>query len=138
MYGYLADLIVAFHVGYVAFVVLGLVAILLGAALRWRWVRNPYFRCVHLAMIVIVALEAALGWVCPLTRWETELRALAGQESAEGSFMGRLLHRLIFLQLPEWAFTPLHIGFALLVLATFWLAPVRWRRPRPGPNEGTP
>jgi hypothetical protein len=36
----IADLITAFHFGYVIIVVLGLLIILLGGALRWRFVKN--------------------------------------------------------------------------------------------------
>jgi hypothetical protein len=130
-YGLLADLVVAFHLAYVCTVVFGFVAILLGAALGWRWVRNRWFRCAHLTMITIVALEALAGFTCPLTTLEDRLRERAGQASAGGTFVGRLLHDLMFPPLPEWAFTILYVCFAALVLATFWLAPVRWR---PGPR----
>jgi hypothetical protein len=130
-YRYLADLIVAVHVGYVGFVVLGQLAIWLGLLLRWAWVRNAWFRCVHLVMMCIVGLEAAFDITCPLTRWEANLRHLAGQESAGDSFLGRMLHNLIFVSLPEAVITGVHISFALLVVATFLLAPPRFRkRPR--------
>jgi hypothetical protein len=121
----LADLIVAIHVGYVGFVVLGQVAIWIGLLLRWHWIRNPWFRWVHLLMITIVGLEAALGLTCPLTRWEATLRNLAGQEVQGDSFLGRLLHNLIFVDLPSPVIAAIHITFALLVLGTFVLAPPR-------------
>ena len=50
----LADLLVVVHAAYVSFVVLGLVAILAGIAFRWKWVRNPWFRWIHITMIGIV------------------------------------------------------------------------------------
>jgi hypothetical protein len=126
-----ADLIVAFHVAYVSFVVLGQLAILLGIVLKWRWVRNLWFRLAHLLAIVIVGLEAVWDIACPLTVWEESLRRLAGQEMTGESFIGRSLHRLIFLDCPPWFFNVLHISFALLVLATFILAPPRWRKQAP-------
>jgi hypothetical protein len=122
-YGILADAIVAVHVAYVGYVVLGQLAIWLGLLLRWRWVRNPYFRWTHLVMMTIVGLEAALNIECPLTRWERSLRELAGEPISGESFVGRLLHDLIFVDWPSWAVNCLHIGFALLVLGTFVLAP---------------
>jgi hypothetical protein len=76
--------------------------------------------------ISIVALEAAWGIACPLTVWENDLRRLAGQEMSEGTFVGRMLDYLIFYDAPVWALNLLHIGFALLVLGTFVLAPPRW------------
>jgi len=126
-YGILADVMVAIHVAYVSYVVLGQLAIWLGLVLCWPWVRNPWFRWSHLIMIAIVGGEAVLGIECPLTRWERELRLLAGQATSGESFMGRLMHNLIFVSWPEWVINSLHVGFALLVLATFVLAPPRRR-----------
>ncbi len=54
----LADLIVVTHAAYVCFVVFGLAAVLVGVVLRWKWVRNPWFRGIHLAAIGIVVAEA--------------------------------------------------------------------------------
>ena len=122
-YGLLADLVVVFHFAYVAYVVVGELVILLGLACGWQWVRNPWFRYSHLLFIGIVASEAACGIDCPLTVWENNLRALAGQPLEEGSFVGRLFHKMLFLQIdPVW-FPRLHISFGLLVLLTFLLAP---------------
>jgi len=126
-YSFLADLVVVVHFTYVAFVLLGQPAILLGVALHWKWVRNPWFRFTHLAAIDIVALQAALGILCPLTVWEDHLRHLAGQPVSEASFIGRWMHTLLFYDLPLWVFTAMYIGFFLLVLVTFALAPPRWR-----------
>jgi hypothetical protein len=127
-YGLLTDLLVAVHVGYFCYIVIGQLLIWLGLALRWQWVRNPWFRWTHLLAITIVATEAAFAWDCPLTVWEGQLRAAAGQEVSGESFVGRLLHALIFLRLPSWAYPIIHIGFAVLVLGTFVLAPPRRRR----------
>jgi hypothetical protein len=130
-YGYLADLIVAVHVGYVSFVVLGQLAIWAGVLLRWPAVRNPWFRWIHLVMMTIVGLEAAFNITCPLTHWEASLRRLAGQEVQGESFLGRLLHNIIFVDLPAPVITGLHVTFALLVIGTFVLAPPRrFRRAR--------
>jgi hypothetical protein len=124
-YGILADLMVAIHVAYVSYVVLGQLAIWLGLALRWRWVRNAWFRWTHLIMMIIVGVEALFDITCPLTRWEENLRRLAGQPTTGESFLGRLLHNLIFVDWPPWVVNGLHIAFALLVLGTFVLAPPR-------------
>ena len=136
-YALVADFIVAIHVAYVSFVVVGQLAIWLGLALRWRWVRSFWFRVSHLTAIAIVGLEAAFGVTCPLTNWENQLRELGGQTVAEGSFIGRLLHNTLFYEgVPEWYFSVGHIAFALLVLATFILAPPRHRRCRIAEQAG--
>jgi hypothetical protein len=130
-YGFLADGVVALHFAYVAFVVGGELVILLGLACRWQWVRNLWFRLTHLLFIGVVAAEAAFGVACPLTVWEVRLRELAGQPVEEGSFLGRLFHNLLFVPVePSWL-PVLHIGFGVLVLLTFLLAPPRRLAARP-------
>jgi hypothetical protein len=122
-YSFLADAIVALHFAYVSFVVFGQLLILVGIALRWRWVRNVWFRVAHLLAIVIVGLEAVCGIDCPLTVWEDALRHRAGQDISQGSFLGRFLHNTIFYDCEPWILNAGHIGFALLVIATFLAAP---------------
>ena len=79
MYGFLADSMVGIHVGIMAFALFGLIAILLGVARGWGWVRNPWFRWIHVGLICVVAVESIFGVTCPLTTWERDLRTLAGQ-----------------------------------------------------------
>lgn len=76
---WLADAILVLHTGIVAFVVLGLVAILLGGWLDWVWVRNLWFRITHITLVGFIAAQAWLGELCPLTVWEQGLRRRAGQ-----------------------------------------------------------
>jgi hypothetical protein len=128
MPAFLADIVVAIHAAFVLFVVGGQAAVLLGALLRWNWVRNLWFRVAHLTAIGFVAFESIIGMACPLTEWEDTLRRGAGQEVSEGTFIGRVLHQLIFYNFAEWVFTSVYIGFALLVLVTLYLVPPR--RPR--------
>ena len=127
-YAFLADALVAFHVGYVGYVVVGQLLILLGLCCRWQWVRNFWFRVTHLAAIVIVALEAAVAWTCPLTTLEYSLREWAGQAPSAESFMGRLFQSVIVHEWPPWVFDLTNIGFGVLVLVTFVLARPRWPR----------
>lgn len=130
IYSLLADAIVVLHGLWVAVVVFGLVIILVGAARGWQWVRNVWFRMIHLAMIGGVVVETLLGLPCPLTVWEAELRRAAGQTVTDGTFVGRLVHNLIFIDthivIPGWAFAVVYSLFGLAVLgAMIWLPP-RW------------
>lgn len=119
----LADFVLAVHFLFVLFVVGGLPAVWVGAALGWGWVRDLRFRAAHLAAILFVAAESLAGIACPLTAWEDLLRQ-AG--TGQGSFMQRWVGRLLYYDLPEWMFTVAYVLFALLVLASFLL--VRPRR----------
>jgi hypothetical protein len=129
-YGILADVVAAFHALYVGFVVLGLVAIWIGYARGWRWVRYPIFRILHLASILFVLAQTVLGIDCPLTTLENTLRLRAGQTPYPGQFIGYWLDRLIFYNFPMWVFTALYFGFSAAVVATLWLVPIEYSRPR--------
>lgn len=131
----LADIIVVLHSCYVAFTVGGEIAILMGGWLRWGWVRNLPFRIVHLASVVLVAVEALARESCPLTVWEYRLRMLAGQR-VEGqiSFIGRLVRSLIFYDFPAWVFLTAYVAFAVAVGLTFvFVAPVRRKQRKQTP-----
>jgi Protein of Unknown function (DUF2784) len=120
-----ADVVVALHAIYILTVVLGFVAILIGAALQWRWVRNFYFRVIHFAMILLVCLEAATGSTCPLTSLESALRLRGNEAGYPHDFVGYWLDRLIFYDAPAWMFLEVYLTFGMLVLLAFWIAPVR-------------
>jgi uncharacterized membrane protein YeaQ/YmgE (transglycosylase-associated protein family) len=128
MYGILADLVVGIHAAYIAFVIFGLLAILAGYVRKWDWIRNRWFRSIHLAMILIVVAEALMGIVCPLTTLENGLRKLDGQLVRDGSFVGRFIHDLVFYDAPAWIFTLAYCIIGAIVIATFILVPPRLRK----------
>lgn len=133
-YGIAADLLVAIHLAYVAYVVLGQLAIVIAAPLKWQWARNPWFRFTHLTAIAVVAYEAVNKLRCPLTVWEEQLRELGGQTfNGSETFMGRVLHDVLFVEnVPEIAFTIGYCGMALLVAQGLIMYPPRWFRGRTG------
>ena len=119
----MADVILVVHFAIVAFIVGGLLLTWIGAAAGWRWVRNPWFRWLHVAAIVFVAAEAILGYACPLTVWEDALR---GGTKAE-SFIGRWVRELLFYRAPEWVFTTIYCAWAAATLLTLRYVPPRKR-----------
>jgi hypothetical protein len=122
-----ADLVTVIHAGYVAFVIIGTVAIVVGCAARWDWVRNFYFRVVHLAMILFVCGEALIGATCPLTVWENTLRVRGGESGYSRDFVGYWLDWLIFYDAPPWVFTAVYLALGALLILAFWLVPVDWQ-----------
>jgi len=117
----IADVLVVVHFAIVAYIVGGLLAVWTGAALGWRWVRDPWFRYSHLAAIGYVAAEALLGIACPLTVWEDLLRGGARPDS----FVGRWVGRLLYYEAPDWMFTSAYVAWGLATLATLRLVPPR-------------
>jgi hypothetical protein len=120
---FLADLILVTHALFVAFVVLGLIAILLERQLRWGWLRNRRFRLIHLLAIIIVIAEAWLGLACPLTEWENRARVAAGESAYATSFIQHWLHELLFYEFEPWVFTVAYTAFGILVLVAWLLVP---------------
>lgn len=128
-YARLADGLVIAHLAFVAFVVLGQVAILVGIALRKPWARNLSFRCIHLACIGVVAAEGMLDIECPITVWERNLRLTAGEEVDNAPFIPRIANRILFYPgIPHSYFEWGHIGFGGVVLITFIFWPPRFRQ----------
>ncbi len=121
-----ADAILIIHVLFVAFVIIGLLLILLGKARGWFWVCNPWFRLVHLVAIGVVTVTSWFGVMCPLTKWEKALRLHAGEAVYTGSFIPHLLENILYYNAPMWVFTVCYTLFAAIVAAS-WL----WVRPRP-------
>jgi len=117
----IADVLLVVHFGIAAFIVGGLILTWAGAALGWDWVRDPWFRYLHLAAILFVAAEALIGMACPLTVWEDLLRGGARADS----FVGRWVRRLLFYQAPEWVFTAAYAAWAGASVLTLVLVPPR-------------
>ncbi|MCS7239204.1 MAG: DUF2784 domain-containing protein [Thermoguttaceae bacterium] len=124
-YFVLADFILFLHALYVGFVVFGYAAIVVGGLCGWSFVRNPTFRWVHLAAIGVVAVQGALGVLCPLTILEDYLRTLGGDQAETATFIARWLRRLIFVDVPLSTLNLVYVAFAFLVLATMIVLPPR-------------
>ncbi len=121
----LADLVVAAHIGYVAYIIVGLALILIGLGREWRWVRNPWFRLTHLAAILIVVSELFFKATCPLTLLEWKFRSLAGQPLNEAAFFDRLMYHVLSGWLPGSVTNSVYVVAALVISATFVFAPPR-------------
>jgi len=119
----LADAVLILHVALVLFVVGGLLLIVIGNLFRWNWVNWLWFRIAHLATIVVVASEAWLGIVCPLTTLEMWLRSKVSATTYDGGFIEHWLQALLFWEAPAWVFTLAYTLFACAVAAAWWYFP---------------
>ncbi len=122
-----ADIILLLHVLFVAFVLIGLLLILVGKVRAWSWVRNPWFRLIHLAAISVVMVQSWLGLICPLTTLEMALRSQAGDTIYSGSFLSHWLESILYYQVPSWIFVLCYMAFGAAVVASwFWIRPRRF------------
>ena len=121
----LADVVLVLHFGVVLFVIGGLVAVVAGNLLHWRWVNALWFRLAHLAAIGIVVLQSWLGKLCPLTTLESWLREQGGAPAYSKSFIEHWVQRALYWEAPFWVFTLAYTAFGLLVVAAWWYFPPR-------------
>ncbi len=121
---FVADLILGIHALVVLFIIGGLVFILIGKASHWKWVRNPWFRIIHLIAIGVVVIQSWFGQICSLTTWEMHFRNLAGDFTYRGSFIAYWIGKWLYLELPFWVFIMVYTVFGTLVVAAwFWVKP---------------
>ncbi|HEX8773119.1 MAG TPA: DUF2784 domain-containing protein [Pyrinomonadaceae bacterium] len=127
-YGLLADLVVAIHIAYVAYIIVGMALILVGLKRKWNWTSNLWFRLSHLAAILIVILELIFKTTCPLTLLELKFRSLAGQPVTEATFVERLMYYILSGWLPGSFTNSIYVVVALVIAVTFVISPPRWRQ----------
>jgi hypothetical protein len=82
----LADLVMAAHFCFTAFVVLGGLL-----ALRW-----PRLAWAHLPFLAYGAAIEVFGWTCPLTPLEWDLRGRAGHAGHAGGFLETYLGPILY------------------------------------------
>lgn len=104
----LATLVVAAHVAFIAFVVLGALLVL-------RWRKLLYL---HLAAVIWAIYIEWSGAICPLTPLENALRAAAGLQAYGGDFVAEYVLPVLY---PDGLTrrAQLVIGAAVLVVNVF-------------------
>lgn len=120
----LADGVAWVHLGFVAFVVGGLVLVVVGAVLRWGWVRNVWFRVAHLGAIGFVAVRCWVSLPCPLTALE---RSLRGSAADGGGSAVHLAHVGVLRGAPAGPFAVGVTVFFVITLIAFAVYGPRWR-----------
>ena len=102
-YRLLADLVLVVHAAFVAFVMLGGLAVL-------RW---PRLAWLHLPVVLWGAGIEFFGGICPLTPLENRWRRLAGDQGYAGGFVE---HYIVALLYPDGLSRTIQIVLGLLVI----------------------
>lgn len=119
----LADLILVLHLGFVLFVSVGALAVLL----------RPWLAIFHIPCLLYGSALELVGWVCPLTPLEQDLRLQAGQEGYAGGFIEHYVGGLLYPA--DWDTARIWMGLALIVFNVIVYAVVAARirrKRRPG------
>jgi len=113
MYGFLADLVMFLHFGFILLVVFGGLV-----ALRWQ-----RFALLHLpAVLWALFLELKPGTLCPLTPLEQSLRLRAGESAYRGGFIEHYLGPIIY---PNMSMQDQYL--LVLTLVIYWRVYKKWR-----------
>jgi hypothetical protein len=86
IYRALADLVLALHLVFVLFVVLGGLLVL-------RW---PSAAWLHIPAAIWGVLIEYTGWICPLTPLENSLRTRGGEAGYNGGFIEHYIQPLLY------------------------------------------
>lgn len=86
LYRILADIVMVTHLLFILFIVFG-------GLLVVRWPRVSW---IHIPCALYGVLIEYIGWVCPLTPLENELRLEAGSQGYEGGFIEHYLLPIIY------------------------------------------
>jgi hypothetical protein len=86
VYRLLADVVVVFHLAFIAFVAVG-------ALLAWRW---PRLVRVHVPAVIWATAIVTIGFTCPLTPLEKMLRRRAGGATYQGGFIDHYLRGVVY------------------------------------------
>jgi uncharacterized protein DUF2784 len=117
-YLWLANALVALHFGFILFVILGGLL-----ALRWR--RAAW---VHVPVAIWGVMIELLGFICPLTPLENELRRRGGELGYSGGFIE---HYILPIMYPSGLTRGIQLEFAAIVLViNAWIYWAVWRRAR--------
>ena len=114
----LADATLALHLAFIAFIVLGGLAVA-----KWPWLV-----WLHLPAAAYGVLIEILNWICPLTPLENRLRLLAGEQGYSESFVERYLLPIVY---PDGLTRDVQFVLAALVVAVnLTIYSFVWRRRR--------
>ena len=115
LYSFLADLTVILHLAFIVFVVAG-------GLLVFRW---PRLAWLHVPAFLWGGAISLLGWICPLTHLENDLRAKGLGSGYETSFVEEYVMPIIYPEqlfgsFPRAGFIMIGIGVLLLNTAVYW------------------
>ena len=117
----LADVVVVFHVLFIAFAVAGGLLVM-----RWRWVM-----ALHLPAVAWAVLVEVMSWPCPLTPLENHFRRRGGEAGYHGGFVEHYIMPVLY---PAGLTDRIQLMIGLFVfcvnVGAYALVVAQWRRRR--------
>ena len=110
-----SEIVLLFHFSIFLFMILSFFLIPLGYYQKWEWVKNKYYRLIHLFLMGIIFIETILGFMCPLTILENFLR----NNIEINNKITKIVHQIMYWDLPTYQFIILYL-LSLLYLIFLW------------------
>lgn len=109
MYTTLADVVLAAHLSWIAFVIIGTL-----------WTRGRrVLTGIHIASLVWGVIVEAGPWPCPLTLLEQCLETKAGADPYQGGFLLHYLDAIVYPDIPAWVLIAFGSGVCVINLAIY-------------------
>ena len=110
-----SEIVLLFHFCIFLFMILSFFLIPIGYYQKWTWVKNKYYRSIHLVLMGIIFMETILGFMCPLTILENFLR----NDTEINNKITHIIHQIMYWDLPSYQFIILYL-LSLLYLIFLW------------------
>ena len=115
-----SEIVLLFHFGIFLFIVTSFFLIPLGYYQKWKWVKNKYYRSIHIILMGFIFIETILGFMCPLTLLEHFLR----NDTKVNNKFTEIIHLIMYWNLPIYQFIILYfLSFLYLIFLWFFLKP---------------
>lgn len=110
-----SEIVLLSHFCIFLFMILSFFLIPIGYYQKWKWVKNKYYRLIHLILMGIILIETILGFMCPLTILENFLR----NDIETNNKITQIIHQIMYWDLPSYQFIILYL-LSLLYLIFLW------------------
>ena len=115
-----SEIILLLHLLIFLFITLSFILIPIGYFQKWKWVKNKYYRSIHLILMGIISIETILGFMCPLTILENYFR----DDIKVDNKLTEIAHQILYWDLPNYQFIILYIlSFSYLIFLWFFFKP---------------
>ena len=116
----LSEIVLLLHFSIFLFMILSFILIPYGYFQKWEWVKNIYFRSIHLILMGIILIETILGFMCPLTILENFLRA----DKKIDNIFSKIIHQIMYWDFTNYQFIILYLlSLSYFIFLWFYFRP---------------
>ena len=115
-----SEIVLLLHFSIFLFMVFSFILIPFGYFQKWEWVKNIYFRSIHLILMGIISIETILGFMCPLTILENFLRA----DKKIDNIFSKIIHQIMYWDFTNYQFIILYLlSLSYFIFLWFYFRP---------------